>query len=150
MRTTVNLNPRYKVKSYSGEMLIGELADTVGLPSQTIRFYERRGLLPEPVRGANGYRNYDESTLTRLNFIHTAQAAGLTLAEIGSIIDLRAHGNVPCTHVASLIEGKLAGVRTRIRSLAVLETELEEVIERSHHLDPADCTHADICHILTR
>lgn len=131
-------------------MLIGELADTVGLPSQTIRFYERRGLLPEPVRGANGYRIYDESTLTRLNFIHTAQAAGLTLAEIGSIIDLRADGNVPCTHVASLIDSKLADVRTRIRSLAVLEAELEEVIERSHRLDPADCTDADICHILTR
>jgi len=131
-------------------MLIGELADTVGLPSQTIRFYERRGLLPEPVRGANGYRIYDESTLTRLNFIHTAQAAGLTLAEIGSIIDLRADGNVPCTHVASLIDSKLVEVRTRIRSLAVLEAELEEVIERSHRLDPADCTDADICHILTR
>ena len=131
-------------------MLIGELADTVGLPSQTIRFYERRGLLPEPVRGANGYRIYDESTLTRLNFIHTAQAAGLTLAEIGSIIDLRDDGNVPCTHVASLIDSKLVEVRTRIRSLAVLEAELEEVIERSHRLDPADCTDADICHILTR
>jgi len=131
-------------------MLIGELADTVGLPSQTIRFYERRGLLPEPVRGANGYRIYDESTLTRLNFIHTAQAAGLTLAEIGSIIDLRADGNVPCTHVASLLDSKLTDVRTRIRSLAVLEADLEEVIERSHRLDPADCTDADICHILTR
>ena len=131
-------------------MLIGELADTVGLPSQTIRFYERRGLLPEPVRGANGYRIYDESTLTRLNFIHTAQAAGLTLAEIGSIIDLRDDGNVPCTHVASLLDSKLAAVRTRIRSLAALEAELEEVIERSHRLDPAGCTDADICHILTR
>ena len=130
-------------------MLIGELADTAGLPSQTIRFYERRGLLREPVRGANGYRIYDESTLTRLGFIHTAQAAGLTLAEIGSIIDLRDDGNVPCTHVASLLDSKLADVRTRIRSLAVLEAELKEVIERSHRLNPADCTDADICHILT-
>ena len=131
-------------------MLIGKPADTVGLPSQTIRFYERRGLLPEPVRGANGYRIYDESTRTRLNFIHTAQVAGLTLAEIGSIIDLRVDGNVPCTHVASLIDSKLADVRTCIRSLSVLEAELEEVIERSHRLDPADCTDADICHSLTR
>lgn len=130
-------------------MLIGELADTAGLPSQTIRFYERRGLLREPVRGANGYRIYDESTLTRLSFIHTAQAAGLTLAEIGSIIDLRDDGNVPCTHVASLLHSKLADVRTRIRSLAVLEAELMEVVERSHRLDHADCTNADICHILT-
>jgi len=74
---------------------IGELADAAGLPSQTVRFYERRGLLPEPVRGANGYRIYGESTLTRLNLVRTSQAAGLTLAEIGSVIDLRDHGNVP-------------------------------------------------------
>ena len=129
-------------------MLIGELADAVGLPSQTIRFYERRGLLPEPVRGANGYRIYDESTRTRLHFVQAAQAAGLTLAEIGSIIDLRDDGNVPCAHVATLIHSKLADVRARIRDLAALEAELDVLIERSHRLDPADCTDADICHIL--
>ncbi len=130
-------------------MLIGELADTVGLSSQTIRFYERRGLLPEPHRGANGYRIYDKTTRARLTFIHAAQAAGLTLAEISSIIDLRDDGNVPCTHVASLIDSKLADVRARIQKLGVLEAELGELIERSHRLDPADCTDADICHILS-
>ncbi len=130
-------------------MLIGELADAAALPTQTIRFYERRGLLPEPVRGANGYRIYDESTLTRLNFVRTAQAAGLTLAEIGSVIDLRDDGNVPCTHVASLIDSKLADVRARISDLTILETELKDLIERSHRLDPADCTDADICHIFS-
>ncbi len=130
-------------------MLIGDLPEAVGLPSQTIRFYERRGLLPEPERGANGYRIYDESTLTRLNFVRTAQAAGLTLAEIGSVIDLRDDGNVPCTHVASLIDSKLADVRARISDLTILEAELKDLIERGHRLDPADCTDADICHILS-
>ena len=130
-------------------MLIGELADAAGLPSQTIRFYERRGLLPEPVRGANGYRIYDESTLTRLTFVRTAQAAGLTLAEIGSVIDLRDDGNVPCTHVAILIDSKLADVRARITDLTILETELQALIERSLRLDPADCTDAHICQILS-
>ena len=130
-------------------MLIGELADAAGLPSQTIRFYERRGLLPEPERGANGYRIYDESTLTRLNFVRTAQAAGLTLAEIGSVIDLRDDGNVPCAHVATLIRSKLADVRARISDLTILEAELKDLIERGHRLDPADCTDADICHILS-
>ena len=113
-------------------MLIGALADAVGLPSQTIRFYERKGLLPAPERGANGYRVYDESTLTRLHFVQTAQAAGLTLAEIGNIIDLRDDGNVPCAHVATLIHSKLADVRARIRDLAALEAELKVLIERSH------------------
>jgi len=84
-----------------------------------------------------------------LNFVRTAQAAGLTLAEIGSIIDLRADGNVPCTHVASLIDSKLADVRARISDLTILETELKDLIERGHRLDPADCTDADICHILS-
>lgn len=130
-------------------MLIGELADTVGVPSQTLRFYERKGLLPEPGRGANGYRLYDESTLTRLHFIRLAQAAGLTLAEIRSIIDLRDEGAAPCAHVATLIDHKLTDVRERIRHLAALETELEALVERSHTLDPADCADDDICHILS-
>ena len=130
-------------------MLIGKLADAAGLPSQTIRFYERKGLLPAPERGANGYRTYDASTLTRLHFVQTAQAAGLTLAEIASIIGLRDHGNVPCAHVATLIHHKLDDVRARIKDLAALEAELENLIERSHRLDPADCTDVDICHILS-
>ncbi len=129
-------------------MLIGEVAATAGIPSQTIRFYERRGLLPAPARGANGYRVYDTSTLTRLGFIHAAQAAGLTLAEIGSIIDLREDGSIPCGHVTSLIDGKLADVRRRLRDLTALEAELEGLIERSHRLDPADCDEADVCQIL--
>lgn len=129
-------------------MLIGQLANAVGLPSQTIRFYERKGLLPAPERGANGYRTYDEATLARLRFVQTAQAAGLTLAEIGSIIDLRDDGNVPCAHVATLIDNKLTAVRARLRDLALLEAELDVLIERSRCLDPDDCTDADICHII--
>lgn len=130
-------------------MLIGELADTVGQPAQTIRFYERKGLLPDPQRGANGYRNYDESTITRLHFIGAAKAAGLTLAEIGSIIELRDDGTVPCTHVSGLVENKLAAVRARLATLVALEGQLEALVERSHHLAPADCSDADICHILS-
>jgi DNA-binding transcriptional MerR regulator len=131
-------------------MLIGELADTVGVPSETLRFYERKGLLPEPVRAANGYRVYDESTLTRLHFIRAAQNAGLTLAEIRSIVDLREDGTVPCTHVTALIDHKLADVQERIRSLTALRAELEALVERSRVLDPADCADTDICHILSR
>lgn len=130
-------------------MLIGELAVTVGVPSQTLRFYERKGLLPQPGRGANGYRVYDESTLTRLHFIKAAQAAGLTLAEIRSIIVLRDDGTTPCTHVAALLDDKLTDVRQRIRHLAALQTELEALVERSRLVDPADCADADICQILS-
>jgi MerR family transcriptional regulator, mercuric resistance operon regulatory protein len=131
------------------EMLIGELADAVGVTSQAIRFYERKGLLPDAERGANGYRVYNEATLARLRFIHVAQAAGLTLSEIRSIIDLRDDGTAPCAHVVTLIDSKLADVRTRIRQLAALQAELEALLERSRLLDPADCGEDDICHILS-
>lgn len=130
-------------------MLIGELADAVGVPTRTVRFYERRGLLPEPSRAPNGYRTYDDSTVDRLRFIRSAQAAGLTLAEIHDIIDLRDDGQTPCTHVAELIAAKLDDVRRRRYELATLEDELGQLIERSRRLDPADCGERDICHILT-
>jgi MerR family mercuric resistance operon transcriptional regulator len=129
-------------------MLIGELADAVGLPAQTIRFYERRGLLPQPRRQANGYRAYDDAAIARIQFIRNAQAADLTLVEIGSIVDLRADGNRPCTHVTTVLHAKLDAVRDRQAELAALEQELEHLVARSQDLDPADCADTDICHIL--
>lgn len=130
-------------------MLIGELAEQAGVPTQTVRFYERKGLLPRPTRGANGYRSYDSDTSARLHFIKVAQAAGLTLAEIRGVLDLRDEGTTPCGHVTTLIEDRLAEVTERIRQLGALQVELQGLLERSHRLDPADCSEADICQILT-
>jgi len=127
---------------------IGEAAKAAGVPTQTIRFYERQRLLPQPRRGPNGYREYDASILTRLAFIRSGQTAGLTLVEIASILDLRREGAVPCAHVQTLLSTKLHDVQARQRELAVLEAELEELISRSHDLDPADCTDQQICHII--
>lgn len=129
-------------------MLIGELAHTAGLPTRTVRYYERAGILPEPDRAANGYRIYNGDTLTRLKFIRTSQAAGLTLAEIRSIIDIRDAGQRPCTHVEELLAAKLADVRERRQQLAAMEAELEALIDRSRRLDPDHCNDDDICQIL--
>ena len=108
-------------------MLIGELADALDIPTRTVRFYERKGLLPEPARAENGYRVYDDTSLARLRFIRTTQAAGLTLAEIASIIGVRDDGTAPCSHVDALLETKLAEVRERRRQLTTLEAELSPV-----------------------
>lgn len=129
-------------------MRIGEVADAAGVSAQTLRFYERRGLLPPPQRGSNGYRDYDASTLRRLEFIRNGQAAGLTLVEIGSIVDLRRDGAVPCAHVHALLTTRLDDVQERRRELAALAAELEELITRSDRLDPADCSDAEICHLI--
>lgn len=130
-------------------MLIGELARAVDLPPQTIRFYERRGLLPAPRRSANGYRHYDRTAITRLHFVRAGQAAGLTLDDIASIVGLRDHGTAPCAHVQTLLDSKLDDITQRQRELASLAGELRRLLQRSRTLDPANCTGIDcICHIL--
>ena len=116
--------------------------------TQTIRFYERRGLLPEPRRSANGYRVDDDAAVSRLRFIQTAQNAGLTLTEIRSITDIRDEGTAPCAHVDELLQSKLDEIQRRRQKLAALERELNQLVERSRSLDPVDCTDADICHML--
>lgn len=130
-------------------MRIGDLALVTGVSAQTIRFYERRGLLPFAAREANGYRKYDEGAASRLQFIRAAQAAGLTLTDVSRVITLRQAGQVPCEHVSTLLAGKLEDVRTRQRELALLETELEHLIEASHELDPAECTAGAVCQIIS-
>jgi MerR family mercuric resistance operon transcriptional regulator len=130
-------------------MRIGDVATATGLETQAIRFYERKGLLPPPGRSPNGYRVYDAATITRLEFIRSGQGAGLTLAEIATILAVRDEGDTPCAHVRALLTAKLADVHTRQRQLRALETELDTLIRRSDTLDPADCTDAQICHIIT-
>ena len=129
-------------------MRIGDLAAAAEIPAETVRYYEKRGLLASPARSANGYRTYDDTALKQLRFIRTAQTAGLTLAEIRSVIELRNDGTTPCSHVEQLLSDKLADVRERQRQLAVLELELAQLIDRSATLNPADCVPDDICHIL--
>ncbi len=129
-------------------MKIGDLAAAGGIRTQTIRFYEKRGLLPAAQRAANGYRVYDQEAVDRVQFIQRAQAAGLTLAEIGGILDVRAGGRTPCAHVSDLLDAKLQEVDQRMAELAVLRADLTALVDRSHNLDPTECPPGDICHIL--
>lgn len=129
-------------------MRIGELAERSGCPTRTIRFYERRELLPDPAREPNGYRRYDDVTIERLRFIANAQAAGLTLAEIRGVLDIRDTGTAPCSHVTDLLAAKQRAVRAQLQQLRALDTELGALIDRSAKLDPADCDSSSICHVL--
>jgi len=129
-------------------MRIGEVAAAADVAPETVRYYEKRGLLAAPRRTANGYRTYDDNALNQLRFIRTAQAAGLTLAEIRRVIVLRNDGTTPCSHVEALLSDKLVEVRERQRQLTALEYELARLVERSTTLDPADCRPDDVCHIL--
>lgn len=130
-------------------MLIGEVSVATGVDSQTIRFYERQDLLPEPHRAPNGYRTYDFTAVDRLRFIRAAQTAGIALADIRQILGLRDAGQAPCAHVSDVLRQKLVDVRARQHELRGLASELERLIETSRILDPTDCGPTDICHIIT-
>ncbi len=129
-------------------MRIGELADVVQVSAQTLRFYERRGLLPAPLRANNGYRIYGQDAVARVGFVRAAQRAGLTLAEIGGVIDVRETGQVPCDHVSAVLRSTMESVRARRDELARVAAELDQLVQRSTHLDPEDCDPMGVCHLL--
>lgn len=129
-------------------MRIGDLAEMTGVSTQTIRFYEREGLLPAPTREGNGYQAYEDRAVARVGFIRAAKAAGLKLTDIAGVLELREVGRAPCSHVNSLLAGKLAEVRARQEELARLEAELVGMIAISRTLDPATCSERSICNII--
>jgi MerR family copper efflux transcriptional regulator len=129
-------------------MQIGELASRSGVSTKTIRYYESIGLLPPPARSASGYRDYDTSTLDRLAFIRAAQAVGLSLGEIRSIVALRDEGQTPCGHVLDLLRTRSAELDRRITELRTLHGELNRLVARAERLDPTDCDPARICHLV--
>ncbi len=129
-------------------MRIGELAKRTAVPAKTIRYYESVGLLAEPPRSGNGYRDYDASVARRLEFIRSAQAIGLTLGEVRGVLAFRDRGQVPCTHVAQLIERHALEVSAQILALERTRRELERLARRARRLLPSDCEKANVCHIL--
>ncbi|MFC9543046.1 heavy metal-responsive transcriptional regulator [Streptomyces sp. NPDC056956] len=131
-------------------MRIGELATESGLTTKTIRFYEQAGLLPAPPRTPGGYRDYPDHTVARLAFVRDAQAAGLSLAEIRSVLALRDSGQAPCEQVGVLIEEHLAEIDRRMAELRQARTVLRELARRAAVTDPDTCSAGDICTILAR
>ncbi len=126
-------------------MKIGEVAAKTGVSTKTIRYYEDIGVLPEPDREPNGYRSYGQDTVERLRFVRDAQATGLTLTEITSILGLREQGASSCAHVTHLLEHHLAELDRHIESLSKTRIQLEALTERARSLDPADCTDPNRC-----
>ena len=126
-------------------MQIGELGHEAGVAAKTIRYYEEIGLLEEPARSANGYRDYGDEAVDRLRFIRDAQATGLSLSEIASIIEMRDHGEQTCGHVIELLERHLDDIDRQVRQLRSTRKLLEELTVRAKSLDPSDCVDPNRC-----
>ena len=108
------------------ELTIGSLADEAGVNVETIRYYQRRGLMPEPDRPAHGYRRYGATTVKRVRFIKRAQALGFTLEEIGGLLELdEAHA---CAETRELASHKLEAIETKLADLAAMRKALTALL----------------------
>ena len=111
-------------------LLIGRLAKLSGVRPDTIRFYERSGLLPKPQRLASGYRIYDDAALKQVRFIRKAQALGFSLDEIQRIMSLRGQGKETCRCVISMAEATLAETETKLEELRKFKDTLATNLTR--------------------
>ena len=110
------------------EMTIGQLAAAAVVNVETVRYYQRRGLLPTPLRPSGGIRRYTSQALSRVQFIKRAQALGFSLDEVKSLLSL--HDGRACSTARKLGELKLADVRQRIGDLQALEAALASLVRK--------------------
>lgn len=121
-------------------MRIGELAARCGVSVDTVRFYERRGLLPRPTRSAAGYRLYGENDESRLRFVRQAQANGLTLSDIRELLRQGESGAPDeCQRVAALLRERIASVEHKLAELEAFRCELVRSLERCEAAGSAAC-----------
>lgn len=109
-------------------MKIGELAQHSRVAIDTVRYYERQGLLPEPSRRASGYRNYGSDDVVRLRFIRRAKALGFTLQEIRELMELSAHRNDDMAALKALAATKLDEINSKISELERIRDGLHELV----------------------
>jgi DNA-binding transcriptional MerR regulator len=108
----------------------GDLARLVGVSPDTLRLYERKGLLPSPPRSANGYRLYPPEVIDRIRLIRAALSIGFTLDELTNILVMRDGEGVPCGHVRELAGAKLESLDRYIRQLAELRDQLKSILKQ--------------------
>jgi MerR family mercuric resistance operon transcriptional regulator len=107
-------------------LTIGQLAHAAGVNVETIRYYQRIGLIEEPPRPARGYRRYPPGAVARIRFIKRAQNLGFTLHEVAELLALN---DGDCDEARALAERKQAAIRARIADLQAIQAELETLIE---------------------
>lgn len=111
-------------------LTIGTLAAAAGVNVETIRYYQRRGLIAEPQKPLGGIRNYRDADIHRVRFIKAAQGLGFTLEEIALL--LRLEDGTHCAEAGRIAEQKLAEVRQRLKNLRRIETALKGLVTQCH------------------
>ncbi len=120
-------------------LTIGKVAKQAGVGVETIRFYEREGLVDEPARRASGYRQYDPVVVHRIRFIRHAKELGFTLREIKELLELRVEPDCHCGEVLELAQAKIADIQQRLEALERMKqvlTKLATACRRRKRTDP--------------
>ena len=121
-------------------LTIGRLARAVGVNLETIRYYERRGLLPKPPRSGSGYRLFPAETKRRLRFIRRAQELGFSLGEIRELLSLRLAPAAKSADVRRRAQAKITDIEAKIRSLQSMKKALRELTQTCSGCGPVrDC-----------
>lgn len=134
----------------SQTLRIGDLASRIGVQPETIRYYERRGLLSPPHRGAGGYRVYTPEHLERVEFIKKCQTLGPSLREIRELMELKFLGASPCQHVRDLLLEKIKEAEGQIARLQVFRQELLANAQECEKTLRRHAGNDDCCPVLER
>ena len=124
-------------------LTIGEVAKAAEIGVETVRFYEREGLIAEPPRRQSGYRQYPPDTVRRLRFIRRAKDLGFTLKEIAERLDLRVEPTRSCADLCTLAKAKMADIEARMLELARIQAALTELVRTCRGKGPTS-----VCPIL--
>jgi len=108
---------------------IGQLAAAAGVSPDTLRHYERKGVLRKPSRSANGYREYSRDALDRVRLVRRALAVGFTLDELSQVLKVRDRGGAPCRRVRELASDKLSSVEAQLADMSALRDELRSTLQ---------------------
>ncbi|WP_180682007.1 Cd(II)/Pb(II)-responsive transcriptional regulator [Tepidicella baoligensis] len=120
-------------------MQIKELARATGVDAETIRFYEKQGLLPSAARRDNGYRDYTSLHLERLSFIRHCRALDMPLADVARLLSFLDEPDSHCGEVNELVDAQLARVRARLQSMLALEKQLLLLRSRCQATNAGHC-----------
>jgi MerR family copper efflux transcriptional regulator len=121
-------------------LTIGEVASRAGIGVETIRFYERRGLLSEPARNPSGYRQYQEEDIARLFFIKRAKGLGFTLKEVKELLSLRLDPVAACAEVQRRAEAKIGDIEAKLKSLERMKKALVKLVATCQgHGETSNC-----------
>jgi len=121
-------------------MRIGELANQTGVNVETIRYYERAGILPQPRRTPNNYRVYTDTHRRRLRFVRRARDLGFKLDEVRTLLRMIDGGDYTCSEVKEIGAAQLGAVRSRIADLHRMERALTELTARCTGSQTPDCS----------